>query len=138
MRKATVLLLLVVLTTGCYRATVDTGLTPSGQTIEQPWAHSFVAGLVPPATVETAARCPDGVARVETQLSFLNMLANVVTFGIYSPMTITVQCAAQRTGSAEPEVRVPAAARIEEATHIFNGALIESRRTGEPVIVLFE
>jgi hypothetical protein len=34
MRKATVLLLLVVLTTGCYRATVDTGLTPSGQTIE--------------------------------------------------------------------------------------------------------
>jgi hypothetical protein len=88
--------------------------------------------------VETAARCPDGVARVETQLSFLNMLANVVTFGIYSPMTITVQCAAQRTGSAEPEVRVPAAARIEEATHIFNGALIESRRTGEPVIVLFE
>jgi hypothetical protein len=30
------------------------------------------------------------------------------------------------------------AAGIEEATHIFNGALIESRRTGEPVIVLFE
>ena len=25
------------------------------QTIEQPWAHSFVAGLVPPATVETAS-----------------------------------------------------------------------------------
>ena len=31
-----------------------------------------VFGLAPPSTVETMERCPNGVARVETQLSFLD------------------------------------------------------------------
>src|SRR5690606_37787787 len=77
-------------TAGCYHATVDTGLTPSGQVIERPWAHSFIAGLVPPSVVETASKCPHGVAKVETKLSFLNQVANIFTFGIYTPMSIRV------------------------------------------------
>lgn len=79
---------------GCYHATIDTGLAPSTTVIDKPWANGFVYGLVPPSTVETAAKCPHGVARVETQQSFLNGLVNVVTFGIYTPMQITVTCAA--------------------------------------------
>jgi hypothetical protein len=97
--------------TGCYHVTVDTGLAPSGETIEIPWAHSFIAGLVPPETVDAAEECPSGVSRVESQLSFLNMVANVVTFGIYSPMQIDVQCAA---GSAMgPTVDGPAHAALD-------------------------
>lgn len=37
---------------GCHHATIDTGLAPSGQVIERPWAHGFIAGLVPPSVVE--------------------------------------------------------------------------------------
>jgi hypothetical protein len=61
--------------------------------IEKKWAHSFIAGLVPPSVVETAEKCPNGIAKVETQLSFLKQLASFVTLGIYSPMEIVVSCA---------------------------------------------
>lgn len=84
----------VLVLSGCYHATIDTGLTPSLQTIERPWAHGFLYGLVPPSIVETQQRCPTGVARVETRLSFLNQVANILTFRIYTPMSIKVTCAA--------------------------------------------
>ena len=45
-------------------------------TISNPWAHSFIYGLVPPAIVETQAKCPNGVAKVETQQSFPNGLVS--------------------------------------------------------------
>jgi hypothetical protein len=129
---------LAAVAAGCYHATIDTGLAPSGATVERPWAHSFIAGLVPPSTVETAAQCPDGVARVETQLSFLNMVANAVTFGIYSPMTIRVSCAATRVGSTDETLIIPAAAPHETVVHAFADAVQRSRASGEAVFVQFE
>lgn len=84
---------LVLVMAGCYKTTVNTGLTPGSDTIEKPWAHSFVAGLVPIETINAASECPNGVARVETQHTFLNMVAYIATGGIYSPMSITVTCA---------------------------------------------
>ncbi|MBA3672096.1 MAG: Bor family protein [Gemmatimonadaceae bacterium] len=83
----------------CYHTTVETGAAPSGQVIDVPWANSFIAGLVPPATIESMKKCPNGVAKVESELSFLNMLANAITFGIYSPMHITVTCGTGRAAS---------------------------------------
>lgn len=88
-----VLGLAVVLLSGCFHATVNTGLTPSAQTIDKPWAMSFIYGLVPPSTVETVAQCPRGAARVETQISFLNGLVSALTFSIVTPMSIKVTCA---------------------------------------------
>jgi hypothetical protein len=79
---------------GCYRATVDTGLTPSAMEVEREWAHAWLAGLVPPNAMEVAGGCPNGVARVETELSFLNQVAAAITFGIYTPMTLRAICAA--------------------------------------------
>ena len=97
MRKLLALTILLVATTGCYHATVDTGRAPSPQVVEKPWAHGFLWGLVPPATLETAQKCPNGVAKVETQVSFLNQVAGgFLTGGIYSPMSIRVTCAAAR------------------------------------------
>lgn len=87
-------LALAVAVMGCYQTTVNTGLTPGSTVIDKPWAHSFVAGLVPIETIDAASQCPNGVARVETQHTFLNMVATVVTGYIYSPMSITVTCAA--------------------------------------------
>lgn len=95
-----IMVLVLPLAAGCYHAQIETGLEPSPQKIEKPWAHGFVYGLVPPSTVETAAKCPSGVAKVETQQSFVNGLANFLTGGIYTPMSITVTCAAKKTASA--------------------------------------
>lgn len=78
---------------GCYHATVNTGVAPGPRLIEQPWAKSFVFGLVPPDPVDAMAQCGNGgVSRVETQLSFLNGLVSVLTFSIFTPMEITVTC----------------------------------------------
>lgn len=124
---------------GCYHATVVTNATPSSQTIENPWAHSFIAGLIPPSTVETAQRCPNGVARVETRLSFLNMVATLITFNIYSPMSIHVTCATGGSASAEttPEVTVAAEAGDEAMQAAFQEAIQQSSERQQPVHVRF-
>ena len=95
----------VALTIGCYHATIETGLQPNGEMITQKWATGWIHGLVPPKTVEAASKCPNGVARVETQLSFLNQLATAVTFGIYSPMRIEVACAGARSDAGAPTLK---------------------------------
>jgi hypothetical protein len=138
MRRTIPLLVITVVLAGCYRATIDTGLRPSGDEIRNDWAHSYIAGLVPPSTVETAARCPDGVAQVQTQLSFLNMLANVVTLGIYSPMSVLVRCAAAGSGGAEAAFVVPAGSSLEHSMRVFNAALAEAASLQEPVLVRFD
>ncbi|CAN5879435.1 hypothetical protein BH23GEM7_BH23GEM7_07340 [soil metagenome] len=135
-------LLLTVGLSACYHATIDTGRRPSGETIERPWAHSFVNGLVPPATVETAGRCPNGVARVETQQSFLNGLVAALTFALYTPMTITVQCAAAGTAMLQPEGSSPVitlreGASLAELESALNAAAKRAAADDAPVYVDF-
>ena len=107
-------------TTACYHAVIETGRPASSEVIDQPWAMSFVYGLVPPPAVNTASRCPNGVAKVETQHSFLNGLVAAVTFGIVTPIQITVTCAssgavrATGTADAAPVVEVAPAASEQQ------------------------
>jgi len=79
--------------TGCYHAQVVADPEPSLVTVEKAWAHSFIGGLVPPAELNVADTCTNGVHRVETKLSFLNLVASAVTLGLYTPMSIVVTCA---------------------------------------------
>jgi Bor protein len=131
MRRAASLALLAVLSTGCYHVTVTTGRSLGTTTIEQPWAQSFIYGLVPPPTVETASKCPSGVAQVETQMSFLNGLVSGITFGIFTPMTIKVTCAAG--GRSEgPSIRAKG-----DAVKAISEAAERARETGAPVFVRF-
>ena len=46
-------------------------------------------------------RSPNGVAKVETQLSFANQLVYALTWGIYAPMEIVVTCAAAPSGDTD-------------------------------------
>jgi hypothetical protein len=101
--------------TGCYHAVIQTGRPESTDVISIKWANGFIYGLVPPPVVETASRCTNGVAKVETQHSFLNMLAQFVTFGIYTPMQIDVTCAARGTASADPVIKVQPGQTAEQA-----------------------
>jgi hypothetical protein len=101
--------------TGCYHAVINTGRPESTDIITIKWANGFIYGLVPPPVVETASRCTNGVAKVETQHSFLNMLAQFVTFGLYTPMQIDVTCAARGTASAESVIKVEQGRTMEQA-----------------------
>src|SRR5690606_8115703 len=98
---------LVAGSAGCYHAVIETGRPASAEKIDKPWAHSFIAGLVPPDVIETAERCPNGVSRVETRHSFLNMVAAAVTWSIYSPMHITVTCASSAASSGDANEASP-------------------------------
>ena len=105
MRHSNVLIILGLLaSSACFHANISTGATPSTVVVEKSFASSWIYGLVPPSTVETAAKCPNGVAKVETQLSFVNQLVGVLTLGIYTPMSIKVTCALNMasTGPASP------------------------------------
>jgi hypothetical protein len=137
MRAVMLLAGLVLLNTGCYHATVETGATPSAETVEKSWASSWIYGLVPPSVVSTAQKCTSGVAKVETQLPFVNMLVGVLTLGIYTPMSIKATCAARRTaaGDGVPVITVGVdAATAEEA---LAEAVKRSRKEGVAVTVVF-
>lgn len=94
---------LVAATAGCYRVTVNTGAPLAPETLERPWNHSFVYGLVPPAEVSTKEKCPTGVAQVVTQRSFLNSLVAALTTNIYTPLEIKATCAAGPVLPAPPQ-----------------------------------
>ncbi len=92
----------LVVAAGCYHATVDTGLTPSTVVIDKSWASGWIYGLVPPSTVATASKCSHGPAKIETKHSFLNMLVQGLTGGIYTPISIKVTCAQSGRASLPP------------------------------------
>jgi hypothetical protein len=138
-RKVAVVGCFVVLG-GCFHATIETGLAPSPQVIDQPWASAWVYGLVPPKTVETMAKCPDGVSKVETQLSFLNGLVALLTFSIYTPMSIKVTCASGGHASIPSGASTiqlgerPTAAQVQDA---LARAAAQSVARGAPVYLEF-
>ena len=101
--------------TGCWHAVIQTGRPESSDVISIKWANSFVFGLVPPPVLETAQRCTNGVAKVETQHSFLNALVAGITLGIYTPMQLDVTCAARGTASAAPVIKVQEGRTREQA-----------------------
>ena len=129
-----------VLLTACYHATIDTGLAPSNQVVEKPWASGWVFGLVPPSTVETQSKCSSGVSKVETQLSFVNQLVAFLTLDIYTPMTIKVTCA-QGGRSSIPsnatEIYADRSAGPVGAQRAFGAAALEAIQNSVPVYVEF-
>jgi hypothetical protein len=131
------LLAVAVTSVGCYHTRVETGLTPGAQSWENDWAPSFVYGLVPPPTVEAGAECPNGVAVVETKISFLNGLVSALTLSIFTPMTIEVTCAAGDMASAESAVEIAAGASLAEVQATFGDAAARAAEMQAPVRVRF-
>jgi len=128
---------LLIVLAGCYTARVETGLQPSNQVYKQGFASCWLYGLIPPKTVEASMNCPNGVAVVETQLSFVNQLVGLLTLGIYTPMQIVVTCAEAPRGMLEvsPSFSVSSEDSIEEIQEIYSKAADEAVRTGKPVLV---
>lgn len=136
-RVARVAMVLAILpAAACYHQVVETGKTASPTVIDKPWQMGFVYGLVPPPALNTASQCPGGVAKVETQHSFLNGLVASLTFGIITPMQVTITCAA--TGSASTSnAKVNAGNTQDEQAAAVNQAAKLSNESGQPVLVQF-
>ena len=140
MKVLTLLLVLVVVVAvlGCFHATIETGMPKSMETIEEPWAACWVFGLVPPSTISAVAKCPHGVAKVETQRSFLNSLVSIVTFSIFTPMEIKVTCAAKGTAmlpSTAPDIVVESGATDQQILDGFQKAAELTVQSGKPVFI---
>ena len=93
MMKRALLFSLLLTTAGCFRTTVLTGLPEGDTKIDLPWQKSWVFGLVPPDTINTKPRCPNGVAKVMVEQSFLNGLVAGLTSNIFTPIHPVVTCA---------------------------------------------
>lgn len=126
--------------TSCYHAKITTGEAPSAKKIDEPWAHGFIFGLVPPKEINSANECPNGVAMVETKISFLNGLVSLVTFNLYTPMHITVTCATGSGMSAniDADISVPENSTEERIIDAFERASHKAVETQLPVFVRFE
>ena len=122
---------------GCYHATIETGAPAANQIYEERWATGWLIGLVPPKTIAASQKCPGGVAKVETKLSFLNQVAAAVTLGIYTPMHIVVTCAAgAKTHTQDPDLTAPPE-DLAGAGRALREAAIRSLDEGRPILVQF-
>ena len=138
-------LLALTTTAACYRAVVETGRPTETTVVQKPWVNTFIFGLVAAQPIDVSAQCPGGVARVETQQTFVNGLVGLVTLGIYTPQAATITCAAGQSGALDPRldprghtvVAVADDATADERTAAFRSAAEESARTGRPVFVRF-
>lgn len=138
-RKQMSLIVAATLLAGCYHAIIDTGRPTSTEVIDRPWSNSFIYGLVPPPVLETMAKCPNGVSRVETQHSFLNEVVSAVTFGIYTPISIRVTCASSRSSmnSSENVLDVAPDATPAARQAAVQHAATMAMKSGAPVFVKF-
>lgn len=139
----TAVLLIGFVFTGCYHATVDTGKSPSGEVIEEPFALSFVYGLIPPSTVDVANECSNGVAKVETQISFVNGLVRFLTGGLFTPMNIKVTCAAggmmsDVESSENKTLTIKEGASEKEVQKTYEDAANEVMKSGDAVYIQYE
>jgi hypothetical protein len=92
--KNIVILVLAFILVGCAKQSFD--IRPNNRTHpeKEETHHFFISGLGQDKTIDAAAVCgsADKVARTETQLTFMNGLVNVLTFGIYTPREARVYC----------------------------------------------
>ena len=94
----------VLLFSGCLKTRITTDAAPSNDQAELMWAHGFVNGLVPPvnAPLDAEPVCGDaGVSSVYFRQTFVQVVAQGLTGGLYSPQHFTATCAGGEMGSAE-------------------------------------
>ena len=84
---------LLLLSAGCYHASIESGRKPGNDKIEKDWASGWAWGLVGPEPIQAQSPCTSGLSKVETEHSFLNGLVGTLTLGIFTPMHLTATCA---------------------------------------------
>ncbi|SHK50762.1 Bor/Iss family lipoprotein [Rhodothermus profundi] len=121
------LLAIFLVLSGCYHTRIITGQPESDVVYHKKWVSGFVNGLVIPDWIDVSEVCPNGIARVETRLSFMNIVVTMLTGGIYSPMEVFVACAAPADWTQVLQGR-DGAQLVEQAAQI-------ATQTGAPVYI---
>jgi hypothetical protein len=155
--KRVAALLLLASLAGCYHIRYERrGNVAEGGSPREQWHHGAVGGTFElSGQVDLAAVCPDGFARVESQLTILNWLGQALTtFGVlwplhaslWTPETIRVACARPHAGPV-PGARLlklvllpllPKGDVKKETVAVFDEALAGELRRRPGVSVLAE
>ena len=137
LKKSICIFALTFAMSGCYHAQVTTGLEASDEIYQKKWATSFIAGLIPPDMINATEHCSNGVAKIETRHSFLNLVAQAITFSLFSPMEITVTCAtggmSVTTDDTSLELAKNSTNKVKQQT--YSDAVVISSKTNEPVYI---
>ena len=105
MRRRMWVVCAAVVMSGCYHVTVVTGAPESSTRIDNAFQMSYVAGLVPPSEIRANQDgCTNGVAKVETWRSFVNMLIGGLSSSLITPISVRVTCSA---GLPLPDASTP-------------------------------
>jgi hypothetical protein len=132
------LVVYALLLSACFHQIVQTGRTPGTTVVERPWTATWLWGLVPAEEISVVAQCPNGVATIETQQSFLNGLVGGLTLGIYTPQEVKVTCAS--AGASLPGARhidVAHDAPVSDRVNAIHQAITLAVETHETVQVRY-
>jgi len=106
--------------------------------IHKPWVATWVFGLVPATPIDVSKECPNGIATVETQMSFPNGLVHLLVGVIYSPRDVKIVCAAGRASiDGLRQINVAANATSVEREAAFVKAAELSAQLNQPVAIRF-
>ena len=136
--RTAMLAVVCALSTACYHQVVQTGRTPGTTVIHKPWVATWVLGLIPATPIDVSKECPNGVATVETSMSFANGLVTMLLGLIYDPRDVKITCA-QGRASIDGLRQIDVAKTASKAER--DAALMEaadlSARTHQAVVVRF-
>jgi len=92
MKKMVFVAMLMALMAGCAKQTFN--VNGSGSLAKEEMQTFFISGLGQSKEMDAANICggADKVAKVEAQLTPLNIVLGVITFGIYTPRDARVYC----------------------------------------------
>lgn len=89
------LLLAVVLACGCQTVSYRTELSPTGQRYEARLDY-YALGLVGAHEVDLDLVCPTGQAAWRSRHTAMDVVFSIITLGIWTPRTVTVECGVKR------------------------------------------
>ena len=138
-RQLVSLAVLVAGLSACFHQVVQTGRTPGTTVVDKPWVATWIFGLVEAQPIDVRAQCPQGVAVVTTEQSFLNGLVGGLTLGIYTPQHVTITCASSSSVLPDHRLEIQVAREAAEAERIaaVQEAVQMSLSTSEAVVVRF-
>lgn len=122
---------------GCYHAVIDTGRPASATVVSKSFAPSFIYGLVPPPALNVSQQCTSGVAKVETMHTFVEGLVAGLTFGLFTPMSMKVTCAASAPGRDDDATMVARGLSREAQDAVVANAFDRARSSAAPVYIKF-
>jgi hypothetical protein len=96
MSKLIALAATAALAAGCFKVTYQNPMLPPNGVMHDGTSSFFILGLVGDSRIPAWQMCPGGVSRIQTGLSFGDLVLTVITIGIYTPRSYEIDCGGMR------------------------------------------